>query len=120
MKNPAKYFPADPGDPWHPELKGDMPTAITSINDVRYDRYSKLKVVSIYKMGDIYHCETDCGQYLWFEAHAGSLVMCLAEVSHKLGENSEPVSNYTGKTPTLKQIIEHMKWKIDDENIWDG
>ena len=104
---------------WGKDLD-DLPTTITSINDVRYDKYSKLKVASICNMGNIYHGETECGKYLWLEAHLGTIVMCLAETFYELGENSEPISNYSGKTPTLTQIIEHMKWDINEEDIWHG
>ena len=112
-------------DPFWPSklserLSSELPTSITSVNDVRHDRYSKLKVISVYRMGDIYHCETECGKYLWFELHLGSLVMCLAETSYELGASSEPVANYSGGKPTLSQIIKHMKWEIDEENIWNG
>lgn len=92
---------------------------ITSLNDIRYDKYSKLKIISVYKLGLIYHCETKCGNYLWVEAHGGALVMCLSELSHKMGDDSEPVSKYSGRVPPdFEQIKTHMKWKIDDKDAW--
>jgi hypothetical protein len=111
-------------DPWLPDIDkilGDNAgVTLTSINDVKYDRYSGLEIISVYRMGNIYHCETKCDKYLWFEAHMGSLVMCLAETAYELGENSEPVSKYFGGKPTLNQIIKHMKWEINEEDIWNG
>ena len=91
---------------------------IKNINDVRYDRYSKLKLLCVYQLGDIYHCETECDNHLWIEAHIGKLVMCLAETYYEMGANAEPIAKYFGAKPDFKQIKEHMKWEINEEDIW--
>ena len=92
--------------------------SITSINDVRHDKYSKLKIVSVYQLGLIYHCETAEGDYLWVEPHDGVLVMCLTDMHHKMGDGTEVVSKYEGGKPSWEKIQIHMKWKINEEDIW--
>ena len=97
--------PPNKGDPWLTNYDpfGEvlpLEVIISTINEVRYEKYSKLKITSVFKLEQVYHCETKCGKYLWVEAHRGSVVMCLAETSNEIGNFAEPVARYSGSQPS--------------------
>ena len=91
---------------------------ITSFNDELYAKYSKMKVISSYQLGTIFNCETECGNYLWVEARSGKIYLCLAETSNEIGDHVEIVSKYQGGKPSFQQIATHMKWSINEEDVW--
>lgn len=91
---------------------------ITSFDDELYAKYSKLKIVSCYQINGIYHCETECGKYLWVECRNGKIFLCLAETSNDIGEDTEIISKYQGGKPSFEQVKNHMKWDINEKDIW--
>jgi hypothetical protein len=89
-----------------------------------YDKYKKIKIDSIFKVGHIYHCETEEGQYLWVEPYSGKIMLAMAETHLELEDNAEIVATYTrgsklGDKPNLQEIIKHFEWEIDENFIWD-
>ena len=85
-----------------------------------YDKYKKIKIDSIFKVGHIYHCETEEGQYLWVESYSGKIMLAMAETHLELENNAEVVSMYTGSNkPSIQEIIKHFEWEVDEDCIWD-
>ena len=94
-------------------------TRIFNIDELVYPRYKKLNIESIFKVGTVYHCETEEGQYVWLELHSGRIIIDKAETSYEMGDDANVVAKYTGEKPTLSEVIKHFSWRVDEENIWD-
>ncbi len=92
---------------------------ITTVIDSNYSKYKKLEILSAYRFGSIYHCETE-HEYLWIEVHLGNIVLDKAETLHEMGEGAEVIAKYKGSKPSFFEIVKHFNWEIDENNIWDG
>jgi hypothetical protein len=96
----------------------DIPDMWT-IDDGAYRKYKKLKITSAWRLDRIYHCEVEHGEYLWAEAYASKVVLSKAETYYEMGDKSDVVAMYHGRTPSFKEISSHMGWEVDDEGVWD-
>ena len=105
-------------DPFNSEKFKESQNSLITVDDISYYKYSKLKIISLYELGNIIHGETECGDCFWMEILSGKVVMCVAETSYEIGEHSEVVLKYYGNKPDLHKIIKHMNWDIDEDNIW--
>ena len=114
------YMSKKKKDSWflQPPQKREKDVEIVSFDDEVYTKYSNLKIISVYLLNTIYTCETECGRYLWVEARDGKIFVCVAETSNEIGDHVEIVSKYQGGKPSFLEIVQHMKWKINEEDIW--
>ena len=94
------------------------PTIVTTNYDV-FDKYKKIKLDFIYRFGSVYHSETESGLYLWLEIASGTILICTSEYQNDMGMETEVPAAYHGGKPTLKQIIKHFEWQVNDEDVWD-
>ena len=97
----------------------DITPSIVTSNYKVFDKYKKLKLDSIFKVGTVYHCETSLGLYLWLEIGNGVILLCMSEYSLDIGLEPEIPAAYHGGKPTLEQVIKHFEWEIDENYIWD-
>ena len=91
---------------------------ITTVLDSSYPKYKKLKLLSVYKLGLVYHCETE-HEYLWAEVHLGNIVLDKAETAYEIGKGAELVAMYDGDKPSFLELAKHFSWEADEGNIWD-
>lgn len=84
-----------------------------------YDKYKKLKLSSIFKVGHIYHCETEEGLYLWVEIYSGKITLAMAETHLGMEDNIEIAASYSNGKPDLEAVIKYFEWVVNEDDIWD-
>ena len=100
-------------------LDKDKFKSIVNVGESLYPKYKKLNITSIYKIGEIYHCEVEEGFYVWVEISLGNIALDKAETSLEIGDAAEVVAKYSGGKPNILQVAQHFRWSVDEEDVWD-
>ena len=93
-----------------------------TIDELAYAEYEGLEISCLTQMGrHEWHGETECGLYIALGIKGGILSISSSETFYDLGYEISMVAKSTMLVSqydtNIHEIIKHMKWKINKENI---
>lgn len=101
----------------------DKSDKLEIIDSKTFSLLTRLKVNSIYKYSNnVWYCQTIQGSPLTIKYEKGFLSMGFGENEYESNTNliMIAVKETYPNDLELKEILDFMGWKVDDENVWDG
>ncbi len=93
------------------------------IDQKTFDILTRLRIKTIYKYSNnVWYCQTTQGSPTTLKYEKGFLLVGFGENEYEANTNliMIAVNESRPKEIELKDILDLLKWKVRDEDIWDG